>query len=80
MPPDSSDPSGPCPRCGRVHTLDANLADWAKEIRVTGNVGAHFDAMDDVDAAEADDLARLTRQLLRYLDELPASLRRSRQG
>jgi hypothetical protein len=62
------------------HTLDANLADWAKEIRLTANVGAHFDPIDDVDTTEADDLARLTRQLLHYMYELPAKLRRSRQS
>ena len=62
------------------HTLDANLADWAKEIRLTANVGAHFDPIDDVDAAEADELARLTRKLLHYMYELPAKLRRSRQA
>lgn len=61
------------------HTLDANLADWAKEIRLTGNAAAHFDPMDDVDEAEATELLRLTRQLLHYVYELPEKLRRSRQ-
>lgn len=61
------------------HTLDVNLAEWATEIRLTANVGTHFDAIDDVEQAEAEDLARLTRQLLHYLCELPAMLRRSRE-
>ena len=59
-------------------TLDGSLAEWAAEIRLTANVGAHFDPTDDVDDAEAEDLARLTRQLLHYLYELPAQLKRAR--
>ncbi|MEJ7784318.1 MAG: DUF4145 domain-containing protein [Solirubrobacteraceae bacterium] len=62
------------------HILDANLAGWATEIRLAGNVGAHFDPLEDVSYTEADDLARLTRQLLHYVYELPAKLRRSRHG
>jgi hypothetical protein len=62
-----------------AHALDVNLADWAKEMRLAGNVGAHYDPIDDVDAAEAEDLARLTRQLLHYVYELPAKLRRARE-
>jgi len=62
------------------HALDRNLADWATEIRLSGNAGAHFDPIDDVEVAEAEDLARLTRQLLHYVYELPAKLRRSRES
>ncbi|MGO8905525.1 MAG: DUF4145 domain-containing protein [Solirubrobacteraceae bacterium] len=58
--------------------LDRSLAQWAKEIRLTGNAGGHYDLMEDVDEAEAEDLARLTRQLLHYVYELPAKLRRAR--
>jgi hypothetical protein len=61
------------------HALDANLASWAAEVRLTANVGAHYDPMDDVDDAEAEDLAKLTRQLLHYIYELPAQLRRARR-
>ena len=60
--------------------LDPSLAEWAKEIRLTGNAGAHLDPLDDVDMAEAEALARLTRQLLHYVYELPAQLRRSRES
>lgn len=59
--------------------LDRSLADWAKEIRIVGNVGGHFDASGgDVSAAEAEDLSRLLRELLRYLYEMPARITRSR--
>jgi hypothetical protein len=60
------------------HILDRNIATWATEVRLTGNVGAHFDPMDDVSDGEAEDLARLTRQILHYLYEMPAKLRRAR--
>ena len=61
------------------HGLDANLAQWAAEIRLTANVGAHYDPLEDVSDGEAADLARLTRQLLHYLYEMPAQLKRARQ-
>jgi hypothetical protein len=62
------------------HALDTTLAEWANEIRLLGNVGAHFDPMHDVDRVEAQDLGKLTRQLLHYVYELPASIRRKRTG
>jgi hypothetical protein len=62
------------------HTLDATLAEWANEIRLLGNVGAHFDPIRDVDLAEAQDLGKLTRQLLHYVYELPATIRRKRKA
>ncbi len=62
------------------HTLDATLAGWAHEIRLLGNVGAHFDPIRDVDLPEAQDLGKLTRQLLHYVYELPAGIQRKRKG
>jgi hypothetical protein len=59
--------------------LDRSLADWAKEIRIVGNVGGHFDASGaDVFPEEAQDLSRLLRELLRYLYEMPARIKRTR--
>jgi hypothetical protein len=59
--------------------LDRNLAEWAKEIRIVANSGAHFDTSgQDVSPQEADALARLLRELLRYLYEMPARVVRSR--
>jgi hypothetical protein len=60
--------------------LDRNLAEWAREIRIAGNAGAHFDPAAPVSADEADDLARLLRALIEYLYEMPARIRRSRRG
>jgi hypothetical protein len=61
------------------HVLDVNLAIWAEEIRLVGNTGAHFDPMRAVELDEARDLAKLTRQLLHYVYELPASIQRKRR-
>jgi hypothetical protein len=58
--------------------LDRNLADWANEIRVVANSGAHFDLVDDVTSEEAENLSRLIRELLRYLYEMPARITRTR--
>ena len=61
-------------------SLDANLAEWANEIRIVANAGAHFDLVDDVTAEEADDLGRLLREMMRYLYEMPARVKRSRSS
>lgn len=55
-----------------------SLAEWAGEIRVVGNVGAHFDPREAVEQTEAEDLGRLLRQLLAYVYEMPAKIRRTR--
>lgn len=59
--------------------LQSTLADWAKEVRLIGNRGAHFDAIDDVNRPDAQQLISFLRELLRYLYELPAELRRRRE-
>jgi hypothetical protein len=60
--------------------LDRSIAEWAAEVRVVGNVGAHFDAGEPVEQSEAEDLGRLLRQLLAYVYELPAKIRRTRES
>jgi hypothetical protein len=59
--------------------LDRNLAEWAKEVRLTGNAGGHYELAEDVTQAEAEDLAKLVRQILHYTYEMPAKLRRARE-
>jgi hypothetical protein len=54
------------------------LADGAKEVRLVGNSGAHFDLMDTVTKDDAQQLITFMRELLRYLYELPAELARRR--
>jgi len=59
-------------------SLHPSLVDWAREIRLIGNAGAHPDALDPVSDEEATDLARLCRQLLHVVYEVPARIARNR--
>jgi hypothetical protein len=61
--------------------LQPTLADWAKEVRLIGNVGAHFDPIQTVTMEDAKQLLSFLRELLKYLYELPAELaRRKSEG
>ena len=59
--------------------LQPQLAEWAKEIRLIGNVGGHFDPAESVSMDEAKQLLSFTEELLKYLFELPAELERLRK-
>lgn len=59
--------------------LQPDLAEWAKEVRLVGNSGAHFDLMQAVSEDDARQLLAFIRELLRYLYELPAELARRRR-
>lgn len=59
-------------------SLHPSLVEWAREIRLIGNAGAHPDALDPVSDEEAADLARLCRQLLNVIYEVPARITRNR--
>ena len=61
-------------------TLHPSLVDWAAEIRLVGDAGAHSEALDPVTPAKAQDLAKLCRQLLTVVYEMPARIRRARAG
>lgn len=54
------------------------LADWAKEVRLIGNNGAHFDPINSVTKEDARQLLSFVRELLKYLYELPADLAKRR--
>lgn len=60
------------------HTTTADLSEWAKEIRLAANVGAHLDPIDDVSTPEAENLSKLLRHLLVYLYEVGAQIRRAK--
>jgi hypothetical protein len=60
------------------HTLDPSLASWAKEIRLAGNAGGHFDPLDDVTMDEAKETSKLVRNVFTFLYEAPARLKRQR--
>jgi hypothetical protein len=62
----------------REGTLHPSLVQWAAEIRVVGNAGAHPSTLDSVDPAEAQDLSQLCRRLLDVVYETPARIRRAR--
>jgi len=59
--------------------LQPTLADWAKEVRLVVNVGAHFDPIKQISKEDAQQLISFIRELLRYLYEMPADLARRRQ-
>jgi len=59
-------------------TLHASLVEWAAEIRLVGDAGAHPEDLEPVTPAEAQDLAQLCRQLLSVVYETPARIRRAR--
>lgn len=58
--------------------LHPSLAEWVKEVRLVGNAGAHFDPMQPVSSKDAKQLVDFIRELLKYLYELPAELKRRR--
>jgi len=62
----------------KEHALDPTLAQWAKELRLVGNVAGHVDPADNVDMSEAEEMSRLARGLFTYLYEMPARLARGR--
>ena len=62
---------------GVLHT---SLAEWVKEVRLVGNYSAHHDVINLVSIEDVIQLLGFTRELLRYLYELPADLARRRQG
>lgn len=60
--------------------LQPTLGDWAREVRLVGNTGAHFDPIETVQREDAEQLLSFVQELLRYLYELPAELNRRRSG
>ena len=58
--------------------LYPTLADWSKEVRLIGNVGAHFDPINDVSPTDARQLIGFIRDLTNYLYGLPFDLNERR--
>jgi hypothetical protein len=58
--------------------LHPSLADWATEVRLAGNLGAHFDPMTTVSCDDAKAVLLFVKELMRFLYELPAQLARAR--
>lgn len=55
-----------------------DLAEWAREVRVIGNTGAHYDPLSQASMEDARDLMNFLHELLRFLYDLPADLKRRR--
>jgi hypothetical protein len=58
--------------------LQPTLAEWAKEVRLVGNTGAHFDPITVVDSDDAKQLIEFVRELAKYLYVLPYELQARR--
>jgi hypothetical protein len=58
--------------------LHPTLSDWAKEVRLIGNSGAHFDPIDEVSIKDAEQLTGFLKELLNYLYVLPHELHKRR--
>jgi Domain of unknown function (DUF4145) len=61
-------------------TLHPSISEWAAEIRLLGNVGAHPEAQNAITNSESRELAQLTRQLIEFMYEIPAKIARARSG
>jgi hypothetical protein len=64
----------------KENDLDPTLGEWADEVRGLGNVGGHFDPLEEVSVEQAADLSHLVRQILRYKYEEPARRQRLRES
>lgn len=58
--------------------LDPILADWAKEVRLIGNIGAHFDPISNVSSDDARQLIDFISELAKFLYVLPFELNERR--
>ena len=58
--------------------LHPTLIEWAKEVRLFGNIGAHFDPIETISVDDAKQLLTFVKELLKYVYELPAELERVR--
>lgn len=54
--------------------LPSTFSEWAKEVRLVGNIGAHFDLEDDVSLKDAEQLRDFIAELLNHLYILPSKL------
>jgi hypothetical protein len=61
------------------HKLQPNLADWATEVRLVGNAGAHG-PLDNVSEDDAKDLLAFMQELVNYLYVLPFELQERRKN
>ncbi len=60
--------------------IDRNIGDWSTEIRLIGNVAAHFDLADDVEKEDANQILLFIDQLINYIYIIPAVVNKRRKG
>lgn len=60
--------------------LDKNLGDWATEIRLIGNHGAHYDPIKEVNKADANQIIMFIEELIKYLYVMPAEIAKRRSN
>jgi hypothetical protein len=59
--------------------LQQALADWANEVRLIGNQGAHFDPINKVEEADAKQIIEFIEELIKYIYILPNELEEKRR-
>lgn len=63
----------------KTGVLDKNLGDWATEIRLIGNSGAHFDPIKNVEKEDASQIILFIEELIKYVYVMPAEIARRRK-
>jgi hypothetical protein len=61
-----------------LEVIDKNLLEWATEVRLIGNAGAHFDPMDDVTRDDAKKVILFIEELVKFIYVIPAGINRQR--
>ncbi len=61
-------------------TLQNNLFDWANEIRLIGNSGAHFDPINEVLEEDANQIILFLEEVIKYLIIMPYEIEKRRQS
>ena len=59
--------------------LDKNLGDWATEVRLIGNSGAHFDPITDVEKEDANQIILFIEELIKYIYVMQAEIARRKK-
>jgi hypothetical protein len=62
-------------KAGKLHS---SLSEWAHEIRLIGNAGAHFDPITDVPKEDAEQILKFLAELVKFIYELPAGIKKKR--
>ena len=58
----------------RKGIITEDIKNWSHEIRLTGNIGAHPDGLEDVSPQDADELIKFMEEYLNYVYIMPAKV------